>query len=225
MKKNTLIIGFDFSIDKPACCVMGKDNFHKFLIWPLKLTKVEKDVYENNIDDIQCYCRDKKAISKSGEVSSSAMTLEHTTRSINLANLIIQSLDKVIEEYGEYDDLYVVTEGLSFNSKGNSTLDLATYKGVLLAKLYEHYSLNGMYTYGPLSIKSIAGCATKDKKSDKHAMINAFMDTDIESVFKDKLIAKEMFNSKGKEYLHCVDDLVDSYWACITLMKKENIEL
>ena len=53
---------------------------------------------------------------------------------IDLANMIANRIDEFIMENDAYDAaLYIASEGLSFNSVGSATLDLATYKGVLLS--------------------------------------------------------------------------------------------
>jgi len=237
-----VIFAFDFSINKPAATIMrtkGDSIFGNptFMTWPSSLTKKEKETYYSLMypEDpretgfLYC-CRDLEAISKASSLSTSEMALEHTKRSVELAERIVMDLDELA---GGDPDVYFVSEGLAFNSKGNSSLDLATYKGVLMAYMYKKFPSLKIYTYAPMTIKSVAGCAKKDKAGDKHAMIKAFLEE--EGFVKDNIFwkalkegklsyVKEKGKAKGEiEYIHCVDDIVDSYFAMKTLIAKENI--
>lgn len=235
-----VIFAFDFSINKPAATVWrkGKDKSlfgnPTFLTWPLSLTKREEGIFnEMMYSDNGGFLfenRNLTAISKSSNLTSSEMALEHTKRSVNLADIIVRDLESLAA--GDPGPYYFVSEGLSFGSKGNSALDLATYKGVLMAEVYKHFKDIKIYTYAPTTIKSIAGCATKDKAGDKHAMIKAFIEDTRESnnVFaeflRDGTLSYEKTKGKDKggiEYIHCVDDIVDSYFAFKTLVKKEGV--
>jgi len=75
---------------------------------------------------------------------------------------------------------------LSYGSKGDASLNLATYKGVLLSKIYEHYgdALKRLYTYAAMTIKATAGCAGKKDKDIKMPMIDAFCRMAYETPFK-----------------------------------------
>ena len=50
-------------------------------------------------------------------------------------------------------------------------------------------------------------------------MIDAFMRETVNNKFHNGLIAGDFINKTT--YIHCVDDIVDSYWALITMIKKE----
>ena len=240
MKNRLYVFAFDFSINKPACTVyrniFGEEDL-LFYIWPMELTKKERSVYEE-IDrasnQFTCKCRDLEAISKDSKYTTSQLALEHTKRSVYLADMIAKDLDKLIGVIGNKDRVIIASETLSFGSKGNSTLDLATYKGVLLGTLYKTFHNVEMYAYAPGTIKSIAGCATKDKRGDKHAMIKAFLEEDFPKTneFTQRLADHklEYVKTKGKsageiEYFHCVDDIVDSYFAFKTLVSKEGLDI
>lgn len=231
-----VIIGFDFSINKPAATILYQGKYYNF-IWPLELTKYENEVYSEMSmkNDFKCLNRNLESISKTSTMSASAMVLEHTKRSVELAETIIRDIKKFEDEVVKLDkvndqlELYIVSEGLSFNSKGNSTLDLATYKAVLMSKIYEEWKDVKIYTYSPMTIKSVAGCSKKDKKGDKHAMIHAFIDENVEDCtfwqkLKDETLSR--VNKKGNiDYYHCVDDIVDSYFVIKTLIYKEGIDI
>ena len=101
-------------------------------------------------------------------MENSQIVLIHTIRSTDLANMIIADIDSLIES-AELDspEIYVCSEGLSYDSRGDAGLNLATYKGVLLSKIYEHFgdNLKRLFTYSPITIKATAGCATKEARS------------------------------------------------------------
>ena len=154
-------IGFDFSINKPAATIYYKNNYYHYF-WPLHITAKQQKLYEDC--DVFIKNRMMKSIDKK-TIESSQLVLIHTIRSTDLANLIINDIDDLILNkfnLTEYN-LYVCSEGLSYASKGDATLNLATYKGVLLSKIYEHYDerLKRLFTYAPITIKSVAGCANK----------------------------------------------------------------
>ena len=140
---------------------------------------------------------------------------------------LYEFLDDLIQnklQLVEYE-LYVCSEGLSYASKGDATLNLATYKGVLLSKIYEHYGdhLCRLFTYAPITLKSTAGCAgNKDiKDTKKTKMIDKFAQTTVDTKLR-KCISNGLMKAKSN-YIPGIDDIVDSYWALQTMIKKENI--
>lgn len=170
--------------------------------------------------------RNLKSI-KTSETENSQLVLLHTIRSTDLANLIISDLDCLIHEELSLEEfnLYVCSEGLSYDSKGDAALNLATYKGVLLSKIYEHYgdSLVRLFTYAPITLKATAGCATKELRKDKANMIKAFITkSGIDSPFIDALQDGTLILKKN--YMDGVDDIVDSFWALKTMFVKEKIK-
>jgi hypothetical protein len=104
-------------------------------------------------------------------------------------------------------------------------IQLGAYKYMLMNILRYDIPLSNMYTYSPISIKSIAGCGKKG--STKADMIDAFIKNGPDCEFRRALIEKpELFQTKkAKNWILLVDDLVDSYWAIHTIIKKENLVL
>lgn len=218
-----VLIGFDFSMNKPAATVYyNKQYYHLF--WPLKVTAQQQKLYEDA--GVLIKNRGLDSIDKK-KIENSQLVLIHTIRSTDLANLIINDIDDLIQNTFELTDyeLYVCSEGLSYASKGDATLNLATYKGVLLSKIYEHYGdhLTRLYTYSPITLKSTAGCAGKDQVKDtkKTAMINKYMiqNNDIRL----RLCLANGYMKAKSNFIPGIDDIVDSYWALQTMIKKEKI--
>ena len=225
-EKTKVLLGFDYSLNKPAATIVVGDRAPHFFIWPLSLTAPEISKY-SEIGDLTVHNRNLDSISK-GSLVESDLTLMHTRRSIDLARMVVDDVREYVRECG-YDmcdvSLYVCSEGYSFASKGNATLDLATYKGVLLSEIYRNYHdcIECFGTYSPISIKSVAGCADKAHRSDKLAMIKAFIAQvlPVKSDFQEGLRSGVL---KAKtNYITCVDDIVDSYWAVRTMRVKEGI--
>lgn len=210
-----IFIGFDFSINKPACTLIKENQIH-FFIWPLNLTKSELEKYQDS--GVILYNRNLESISKSKKVSTSDLVMEHTRRSTKLANKIVKDLSEYI---GMDDEVYISSEGLSFASAGNATLDLATYKGVLLSKIFEELNPTKIFTYAPITIKKVAGTSQFKNLADKNPMISAFMCEEISHKFKEKILNGEMIAKTN--YIHCVDDIVDSYFCCKTMYQKEKM--
>lgn len=223
MEKERVLIGFDFSVNKPACCIVFRNEIH-FMFWPLSLSKNEEKAY--NETDVYVFNRNLSSISKKSNLTASQMVREHTERSRNLAGFIVEDLNRMFYRWynvsiGEVD-MYVATEGLSFGSSGNSALDLATYKGVFLASLIDEWPDVVLETYAPISIKSVAGCSKKAVSGEKEPMIEAFLREDkIKCLFRDMLRDGKL--RAKTNYIHGVDDIVDSYWTVKTLYKKSGM--
>lgn len=212
----SIFIGLDFSINKPAMTILYDKQF-SFYAWPIKMAKRMVELY--NAYDVEITARD---LSEMKHGDSSKMVLEHTRRSVELAKLISDRIQKFIDDNDLHDThIYIASEGLSFGSHGAAMLDLASYKGVLLSELYMRFmgQLRGLYTYAPISIKSTAGCATKKKVADKNEMIKAFANEKCDMRFKDGLYTGKF--STPKNFIKCVDDIVDSYFVLKTMLKKE----
>ena len=218
---NKILIGFDFSINKPAATILYNNKYYHYF-WPLSVTKQQQKLYEDA--DVSIYNRRLDSI-KAKSIENSQLVLIHTIRSTDLANIIIQDIDNIIQNIFKLIDydLYICSEGLSYASKGDATLNLATYKGVLLSKIYEHYGdhLKRLYTYSPISLKATAQCASKDDIKNKNKMIEKYIleNNDI----KLRLCLANGFMKAKTNYIKGIDDIVDSYWALQTMIKKENI--
>lgn len=218
---NKILIGFDFSINKPAATILYNNKYYHYF-WPLSVTKQQQKLYEDA--DVSIYNRQLDSI-KTKSIENSQLVLIHTIRSTDLANIIIQDIDNIIQNIFKLTDydLYICSEGLSYASRGDATLNLATYKGVLLSKIYEHYGdhLKRLYTYSPISLKATAQCASKDDLKNKNKMIEKYIleNNDI----KLRLCLANGFMKAKTNYIKGIDDIVDSYWALQTMIKKENI--
>ena len=80
-----------------------------------------------------------------------------------------------------------------------------------------------MTTYPPITIKKTAECAKKGM--GKKEMIDAFITDGKKNKFRKNLINnRELFLKKTGTYIDHLDDLVDSYWAIETYLKKNDIE-
>lgn len=216
-----VLIGFDFSMNKPAATIYFRGYYYHYF-WPLKITNKQQKMYEDA--DVSVINRNMSSVDTK-TVENSQLVLIHTIRSTDLANLIINDIDELITNKFELTDyeLYVCSEGLSYASKGDATLNLATYKGVLLSKIYEHYGdhLTRLYTYSPITLKATAGCSSKEDRADKTKMIKKYIaqNNDI----KLRLCLANGYMKAKTNYIAGIDDLVDSYWALKTMMQKEKV--
>lgn len=160
-------------------------------------------------------------------IESSQLVLIHTIRSTDLANLILKDIDDFIQEHkdGNEFELYIATEGLSYSSKGDATLNLATYKGVLLSKIYEHYgdSLKRLFTYSPMTMKRHAGCSANEYRSEKRPMIKAYLNEPLTSPLKQAIKDGKMTLSTN--FVDGVDDLIDAYWAFQTMIRENHYKV
>ena len=209
-------------MNKPAMTVYHDEKLY-FYFWPSKLTAKKEEQYHNC--NVNVFPRGLESIDPK-KMDNSQIVLIHTIRASELSTMIIESIDKLIENVGvENPSLYVCSEGLSYDSKGDAALNLASYKGVLLNKIYEHYgdSLKRLWTYSPITLKATAGCATKELRGDKTAMIKSFCRQAPITPFREAIINGELIAKTN--FIEGVDDLVDSYWALVTMVKKEKIKV
>jgi hypothetical protein len=203
-----VLIGVDFSCNKPACCIKHNDKY-KFIIWPLEMD--EKSIKALISADITVTNRERL---KDG-FDSSEKIRNHVKMAERLAYKIMNEISPIIQS----DPVMIAFEGSSFSSKGDAGLQLAGYKYVLMHELGKFYDLDNVYTYAPLTIKSFAGCATKDKRG-KESMIQAFIEKGPDCKFKETLRDNPIALKKKTSYVPGVDDLVDAYFVLETLRAK-----
>lgn len=222
---NRIFIGFDFSINKPAATICFRKSLY-FYFWPLNLDSKKMSAYSEA--GVSVTSRGLDSIDKKSKTGNTQLVLIHTIRSTDLANLIINDIDGFIAEHfdsPEDCELYVASEGLSYASRGDVTLNLATYKGVLLSKIYEHYGdmLKRLFTYSPPTMKAVAGCSAKKKASEKKNMIQAFCEDLPSSPLTEAILTGRL--TAKTNFIDGVDDLADSYWAFRTMIIKENFKI
>jgi hypothetical protein len=199
-------IAFDFSISKPTCVVFF-NNEYKFFMWPKNITLKHKELYQKyDISVIERQTIEYTDITKYDIVNAN-----------NLADLIIDFLMPYLN-----NETLIAFEGSSFASRGNVTLSLTAWRYFLIYRLMRIIPLDNIYTYAPITIKSIAGCAKKGM--GKHDMITAFIQNGPECKIREALKeTPELFQKKGgKNWIDNIDDIADSYWTLETLRKKMN---
>ena len=153
------IIGVDFSINKPAVCILSNNTYH-FYIWPYGLNDKYFTAFSNSGVNVSKRIDNKNE----GKDVSSKMRYE-VNNSKYIANLITESLLPFINK-----NTYLSFEGLSYGSGGDRAIQLGAYKYILMLKLSDVVPLENMYTYSPITIKSVAECAKKGMT--KKDMIN-----------------------------------------------------
>lgn len=204
------IIGFDFSINKPAACIFANETY-KFISWPYGISDKHLKVFsESGITIVERTDNKDK-----GNNISEKMRYE-VENALYISRLIIDSIKPYLNE-----DTIIAFEGLSYASKGDVVLQLGGYKYILMAELSKYMSTDNMYTYSPITIKSIAGCAKKGM--GKIDMINKFIEEGPDCQFRDSLRNEpDIFKTpKSKNWIVHIDDLVDAYWVIQTILKKE----
>jgi hypothetical protein len=208
-----IYLGFDFSCNKPALTIL-KDNIYSFYFFPLDIDKVS--IEKMNKCNINVFNRTRSELNKNA--NSSDKFRWH----IEMANQLSESIMFVLEPLIKNNKVSIAFEGSSFGSKGDAGLQLAGYRYILVNELGKKYGLSNIYTYAPLTIKSVAGCASKDNRG-KDSMIKAFIESNIEHEFWFQLKYNDHLLRKKTNYIQGVDDLIDSYWVLETMRIKENI--
>jgi hypothetical protein len=207
------IIGFDFSLNKPAACVFS-NNKYEFFGWPYGLKEKVHEIYR----EADVYIIPRTDNKETGNNIHEQMRYQ-VENAVYLANLIRDSLKPYLNR-----NTLLSFEGLSYASTGANVLQLGGYKYMLMNSLSELVPLCNMFTYTPITVKSVAGCAKKGM--GKPEMISAFIERGPKSKLRMKLFEfpEKFQTSKAHNWLVHLDDLVDAYWVLETLRKKENIQ-
>jgi len=205
------LVGFDFSCNKPACCLLINNNYH-FAFWPLELDEKSKQAFIDN----DVYVDNRKRLLQ-GENSSEKFRLH-----VHMANELSNKILSYIKENINNNKTIIAFEGSSFGSKGDAGLQLTGYRYILMNELGKQYGLDNIYTYAPLTIKSIANCSKKINKG-KNSMIESFKKENINHLLCQTLISFPEKLKKKTNYILGVDDCVDSYFVLKTLRAKENL--
>lgn len=212
------IISFDFSINKPAMCIYHNNKLY-FYTWPLNIDNKSIEILRQC--DVNVYNRNLQPINKK-QYDSNSLVYEHVKRSSSLTNLIINDIMSFIKFHNiDKKNIIISSEGLSYASNGDATLNLAAYKQVLLTKLYENDLVN-IKTYSPITIKATAGKSKKGEGS-KTSMIDAIKEEEKNHKFIEILSTNDNLLKKKTAYIQTVDDLVDAYWCLKTTLKKEDL--
>lgn len=211
------IFGFDFSIAKPAMCYYDIDTKEmEFYCWPQGVDKKTEDIL--SAANISITNRNLPKMSKNNYPNNNIMVMENTKRAAELSDMISQTVFSLIGST-PMDEVYVCSEGLSFASQGNQTLDLSGYKYSLLTTLWK-MGIRNIYTYTPVTIKSTAG-VSKGNHYEKGYMIQAIKKTNPSiHLFIETLAHNEDSLKKKTAFVDCVDDLVDAYWVVRTFMER-----
>ena len=197
------IFGFDFSINKPCCCYFVH-NEYKFISWPYGLTSNIQKIYKES--PIEIVSRNDVKISSKNASEKLRFEVENSKY---LANLIYNSLKDIMDE-----NSYIAFEGLSYNSKGDASIQLGGYKFILMDTLSKVVPLTNMFTYAPQTIKKVAGCSQNGKT--KKDIIEAFIGQDIE--FSNYISNNGgLFKTRFDNWIIHLDDIADSYFTLRTL--------
>jgi len=204
------LIGCDFSINKPAACILT-NNQYRFISWPYGLSKSQIEIYQKSPITII----DREDNKQKGDNVSDKLRYE-VKNAKYLANLILRSLKDFINE-----ETFIAFEGLSYGSKGDVVLQLGGYKYILMDVLSSVIPLENMFTYAPITIKKTAGCSKKG--TTKADMIEAFkiMPTEFSKHLRENEGSFKTKGTKGNWIIH-LDDIVDSFWALETLREKND---
>ena len=210
------IFAFDFSCNKPAMASYINDVVD-FYVWPSdiddksydRLTSCGVNVFNRNLGTI-----------KEKSLNQHELILEHVDRAINLSEIILQTIEKLVEDNNiKKDDVVIANEGFAFSAKGDAALQLAGYKYILMEALKNHGYKN-LKTYSPITIKKTADCSKKGLGKDAmiEAMGRQIVDHHLISVLHDN----PDYLKKKSNYVLCMDDIADSFWNLKTCMKDLN---
>ena len=202
---NRTLIGIDFSIIKPAACVL-KNNEYTFISWPYDLSETHLEIYRNS---------PVRIIKRTDIRQKTKNITEKVQFEIENSKYLARLILNVIRQYLN-GGVYIAFESLSYGSHGDVILQLSSYKSVLMQMLTEVVPVESIFSFSPITVKHTAGCSKKGmKKSD---MIEVFKtrETPFSLYLKEN---EEKFKTKGgKNYISHLDDFVDAYFVLETLL-------
>jgi len=191
------IASIDFSINSTCVCILldGNYTWHHFSREGMKHFDLGEKGFVSHVLP--------KRVQGSNYCSSERMKIID-------AQILCSSITEVLKKN---HITAIALEGHSFNSKGNSLLELASYQFLLRNMIIkEILEPERMFFYSPVTIKSFAGGA-RFKKPD---MLNAFLSSEDQQLEKNPIYIKmksQLENLIKKEnVVKPIDDLVDSYW-------------
>lgn len=158
------VIAFDFSINKTACTVkdLNRDSESEMemFYFPKHISKKDLELYR--LKGVNVYVQEIYEAPEAPEaVEESSLEYRKAIEcSYRLACIIMHALEPYLKDP---ERVYIAHEGYSYLSKGNSMLDLASYKAVLCSMLYSKgIPLDHFYTFPPAMIKkTITGLIQK----------------------------------------------------------------
>ena len=196
---NKTLAAIDFSINSACACVLNDYGYSWYHFGR------EKTSYVDLGDDRFTRYLLPKRVKGDNYCQSERLKMQD-------AYALCESITDVMHKHNV---THIGFEGHSFNSKGNSLLELVAYQFLLRTMLINNTSvtLDSMFFYSPITVKAFAGGAKFKKpemlekflNSNDHLLLNNAVFLNIQSK-KDSIIRKDTIAKP-------VDDLVDSYWV------------
>ncbi len=216
--KDSIIIGVDFSINKPAATVWTPESSkwgekYHFFGWPYSLREKITNIYKNaGIDIVERTDNKEKGIDVS----------DRMRYEVQNARYISEVMSDTLKPYLNSNTL-IAYEGLSYGSSGDIVLQLGGYKYMLMHELSKFIPFKNMFTYSPPTVKKTAECSKRGL--GKHCVIESFISSSNNNCLKKAIRAdKDLFMKKGnKNFIDGLDDFVDSYYVLETLRVKEGL--
>lgn len=201
-------IGIDFSMNSTGLAIL-QDNVWKFANFPRDIKVLKFPWNEIPIDIINNQFEKNFNTYQEGEIIKMKDSLHLTT-------LII---DYIIANVKDVENCVVGLEGISFSSKGSSTVDIGGYQWILRSQIYQKLGLETL-VFAPQTIKKFAGNG-RYKKED---MIEKWFLIENESLNDSPFwIWAKKQKDEGKKVKKPVDDIVDSYFIIKTLQQFSNV--
>lgn len=197
-----MYIGIDFSMNSSGICIRDGVNV-QFAAFPrganlnkFPWTEIPIDVC-NNVE------------TKSFETYSEGEG-KKLVDAINLSKLIGAYLVKRVHNT---EETRIGLEGISYGSKGSSTLDIVGYQWILRREIYTSLGIVPEI-YAPSTVKKHAGSG----RFKKEQMIEKFFEQEHLSgtPFYDWAMK---LREDGKKMCKPIDDLIDGYWLTVALEK------
>jgi len=207
------VAGFDFSLSKPACCLLIDSKLF-FYSWP-KLSPQYSPQLSILYRAAGVHVIDRQE-PQFPERNASEVVRAELRRTFCQVKQITDTISPFLNK-----DTKIAFEGSSFGSVGDVALQLTTRRFRLIESLCKYASLDNVYSYSPISVKSVAQAAKKGMT--KRDVIESFIRIGDDCELRDQLRAdKEKFMKRGalnfKEHL---DDIIDAYWVMKTYQVKE----
>lgn len=192
------LAGIDFSINSACVCISNESTY----IWS-HFGREKTKYFPFNNENFKQFLTPKRITGKA--------YCDNERMKIHDAKVLCS---KIIDFLKTQGITHIAFEGHSFNSKGNSLLELVAYQFLLRDMCIRELGIpiDNMFFYPPITVKAFAGGA-KYKKKD---LLEVFVKTQSELLQNNEIYKTISSNLdiiiKGEDVVKPVDDMIDSFW-------------
>lgn len=216
------LIGIDFSLNSPACCVFTGTCFS----W-ISLTRAEKSLDSLSkskekpyavlpgVPNFELYVLEKKVLPED-------YSLKERVKIDYYLELVDFFWDKIKAHCVPTQTTFAM-EGLSFASNGNALIDISMATALLRERIVKEVGSDKFFVFSPTAIKKFAHKGNAKKDELYQALIDQNLpETNLDVFTRTLKTYQSRWITPSKSVNKPVDDLVDATWICLKLFRDLN---